>query len=364
MKTISRRKLIQQALAGFGAVAAGPILAGCTPQAPPPITPTAPPTDPPASPTSPAAPSPAATQPVQATVALTADASTAAPPTAVPTIASSPTPMVKPDMVVARGEDPAELVRQGLAALGGLGLFIKKGARVVIKPNICVAYGEWENAYTTNPWVVGALVKLCFEAGAGSVRVMDYPFNGTVAKAYKTSGIEAQVLANGGEMVQMTGYKFVPTMLPQGKEIKNIGVYDEILKADALINVPIAKHHSSAGLTLAMKNLLGVVDDRVNFHPNFAQRLPDLATLIKPVLNVVDGMRILMASGPASGTKDDVKQLNTLVFTSDIVAADAYATTFFGKKPQDLKHIVTAAERKIGRMDLNQLKITEIKVGG
>ena len=247
--------------------------------------------------------------------------------------------MTSPEMVVARGPDPVELVRQGMLAMGGMGLFVNKGAKVVIKPNICVAYGAYENAYTTNPWVVGALVKLCFEAGAASVRVMDFPFNGTAASAYKKSSIEAQVLENGGEMVQMTGYKFIPTAIPLGKEIKKIGVYDEILKADAIINVPIAKHHSLAGLTLAMKNLLGVVDNRGNFHPNFGQRLPDLSTIVKPTLNVVDAVRILMNNGPASGTKDDVKKLDTIIITPDIVAADAYATSFFGKKPEDLKYI-------------------------
>ncbi len=363
MKQISRRKLIQQALTGLGAVTLGPMIAGCQSQGnqaeEPASTSSALPSatnlETPSSQPGSAAVQPSATNPPVS--ATTESRST-------PTIASSAITTTPPEMVVARGTDPAELVRQGLAAMGGMSLFVTKGAKVVIKPNICVAYGAYENAYTTNPWVVGSLVKLCFEAGAASVRVMDFPFNGTAAAAYKKSGIEAQVLENGGEMVQMTGYKFISTALPQGKEIKKMGIYDEILKADVLINVPIAKHHSLAGLTLAMKNLLGVVDNRGNFHPNFSQRLPDLSSFVKPTLNVVDAVRILMNNGPASGTKDDVKQLDTIVITQDIVAADAYATSFFGKKPEDLKYIPVSADRKIGRMDINNLRITEIKVGG
>ena len=281
-----------------------------------------------------------------------------------PTISSSGTGNTSPYMVVARGPDPEELVRQGMSAMGGMETYVKKGARVIIKPNICVAYASYENAYTTNPWVVGALVKLCFEAGAGSVRVMDSPFNGTAAAAYKKSSIEAQVLENGGEMVQMTGYKYISTPIPLGVEIKDIGIYDEILKADTLINVPIAKHHSLARLTIAMKNLLGIVDNRTNFHPNFVQRLPDLSTIVKPTLNVVDAVRILMKNGPASGTLDDVKKLDTIIITPDIVAADAYATTLFGREPDDLRYVSVGAERNIGRMDINNLKITEINVGG
>lgn len=362
MKRISRRKFFKHTITGVGALTLGQMLLGCqsleTSTQESSVT-TSPPTVAPI----PATPSKQAEAAVLPT-ATNMPASTAVESGPTPTISSSGTGTTAPDMVVAHGADPTELVRQGMAAMGGMELFVKKGAKVVIKPNICVAYGTYENAYTTNPWVVGALVKLCFEAGAGSVRVMDFPFNGTAATAYKKSSIESQVLENGGEMVQMTGYKFISSDLPLGKEIKKIGIYDEILKADAIINVPIAKHHSLAGLTISMKNLLGIVDNRGNFHPNFAQRLPDLSTLVKPALNVVDAVRILMNNGPASGSKDDVKKLDTIIITPDIVAADAYTTTLFGKKPEDLKYISVAAERKIGRMDINNLRITEIKVGG
>ena len=362
MKRISRRKFIQKTLTGLSAVTLSQMIAGCQSEETSVIEPEA------TSSLLPVATLPAETNSQPATAvsptAVNPSGPTPAGPNPTPTIRSSSPGTTSPEMVVARGPDPEELVRQGMLAMGGMGLFVKKGAKVVIKPNICVAYGAYENAYTTNPWVVGALVKLCFEAGAGSVRVMDFPFNGTAASAYKKSSIESLVLENGGEMVQMTGYKFTPTAIPLGKEIKKIGIYDEILKADAIINVPIAKHHSLAGLTLAMKNLLGVVDNRGNFHPNFGQRLPDLSTIVKPTLNVVDAVRILMNNGPASGTKDDVKKLDTIIITPDIVAADAYATTLFGKKPEDLKYISIGAERKIGRMDINNLRITEIKVGG
>ncbi len=370
MNPISRRKLIHQAITGLGAISIGPVLAGCAPQATPAAPtanpqPTAVPAPATAVPAVPPTAQPAATLPPAAT------ATTSAPAPAVTATAPAPTVTVtsaavitQPDMVVARGSDPEQMVRQAIKAMGGMEKFINKGAKVLIKPNICVAYGTYENAYTTNPWVVGALVKLCLEAGAAAVKVFDYPFNGTAANAYVRSGIEAEVKKNGGEMVQWVGYKYVPTTIKLGKEIKQIGVYDEVLKADAIINVPIPKHHSMAGLTLAMKNLLGVIDMRENIHPNFGQRLTDLASQIKPVLNVVDAVRILMNNGPASGTKDDVKKMDTIFVTPDIVMADAYATTLFGKKPEDLRNVVVAAEANLGRKDLANLKIQEIKVGG
>jgi uncharacterized protein (DUF362 family) len=358
MKTISRRKLIQKAIAGLGAAAMGQVITACAPQATVAV-PTIPPATAVVAPTT--QPATQAPQPTVPSGTAVSTATTPVKPTV--TIVASPTIAVQPDMVVAHGPDPAELVRQAIKAMGGIDKFIKKGQKVIVKPNICVAYGTFDNAYTTNPWVVGALVKLCFEAGAASVRVMDSPYNGTAANAYLRSGIEEQVKAAGGEMVQMAGYKYVPTKIAMGKDLKNIGIYDEILKADAIINVPIVKHHSLSGMTIGMKNLMGLIDDRMSIHVNFGQRLADLSSQIKPVLNVVDAVRILMNNGPASGTKDDVKKLDTIVITQDIIAADAYGATLFGKKPEDLKNVVIGAEMKLGRMDLGNLKIQELTVG-
>jgi uncharacterized protein (DUF362 family) len=356
MKHLSRRTFIHRAVTGLGAISISQIVSACAPQSTPTVVP------PTKEPTLIQTFTPKPTEPPQPTVAVSP--SVTAKPQATPTIEPSPPVAIPPDLVVARGTDPEQLVRQAIKAMGGMDKFVKKSAKVVVKPNICVAYGTPENAYTTNPFLVGALVKLCFEAGAASVRVMDYPFNGTPANAYVRSGIEAQVKAAGGEMVLMTAYKYVPTNLPLAKDLKNTSIYNEILKADAIINVPIAKHHSSAMLTLAMKNMMGIILDRESIHINLGQRIADLSTQIKPVLNVVDAIRILMRNGPASGAAQDVKKLDTIVLSKDIVAVDAYAASFFNLKPEDLKYIVAGADMKLGRKDLANLKIEEIKVGG
>lgn len=363
MNRISRRKLMKKAIFGVGALSVSPIiLSGCAPQA---AAPTSTPVPNTAVPVAPTQTIPTVKPQSTAAVAATSPAAPNATPTSV--VVSSPTVYVQPDIVVARGSDPEQLVRQAIKAMGGMEKFIKKGAKVVIKPNICVAYAKYENAFTTNPWVVAALVKLCLEAGAATVRVFDYPFNGTAAKAYIDSGIETEVKKAGGEMIQWVGYKYTPVDFKLGKEIKNMKVFADILQANTdnvLINVPIPKHHSLAGMTLAMKNLLGVIDNRDSIHPNFGQRLADLATFIKPVLNVVDAVRILKNNGPASGTAADVQKLDMVYVTTDIIAADAYGSALFGKKPEDFKNIVIGAEMKLGRKDIANLKIEEIKVGG
>ena len=274
---------------------------------------------------------------------------------------TSPTlPSGTPDLVVARGGDPETSLRRALAAFGGMESFLPADANVIIKPNICVAYHSYEYAATTNPWVVAALVSACLEAGARSVKVMDLPFGGTQQEAYARSGIAEQVEAAGGEMAYMPAFQYTSFDIPQGVDLKKVKIFDEVMKADLLINVPIAKRHGLARLTLGMKNLMGLIKDRPAMHKNLGQRLADLTSLVRPSLTVVDAVRILMANGPSGGNLNDVKQLDTIIVSPDIVAADSYAATLFDLRPEDLAYIPAATAMGLGRSDLHNLKIEEI----
>ena len=267
-----------------------------------------------------------------------------------------------PDVAVIRGPAPEDLVRRAVAALGGMERFVARGANVVVKPNICVAYHGYEYAATTNPWVVSTLVKMCFEAGASRVQVMDYPFGGTQQAAYTISGIKKQVEAVGGEMVQMPLFKFVTTAIPNAIHLKQANIFEDVLKADVVINVPIAKVHDLSRLTLGMKNLMGVVRDRPVLHSHISQNLADLTSLVRPKLTVVDAVRVMVSNGPTGGSLDDVKKLDTVIASPDIVAADSYAATLFGLRPNDLGYIVAGTEMGLGRSDLQNLRIEEITV--
>ena len=268
-------------------------------------------------------------------------------------------------LAVARGAgaDPAELTRRAIAALGGIERFVKPGANVIVKPNICNAYHGPEYASTTNPDVVAAIVALCLTAGAERVRVMDFPFGGSPQAGYETSGIAAAAKAAGGVMEAMNRLKFRKTALPQGKVLRSSYVYGDILDADTVINVPIAKNHGSATLTLGMKNLMGVIQDRNTLHAiGLHQAIADLNSAVKPQLTIVDAIRILTANGPTGGSLDDVKRLDTVIASADVVAADAYAATLFDMKPADVKYIKLGAEMGLGTMDLGNVRIEEIVV--
>lgn len=263
---------------------------------------------------------------------------------------------------VARGEDAAAITMAAVAALGGIERFVKSGDEVVIKPNICVAYHSYEYAATTNPVVVGTLVKLCRGAGAARVRVMDSPFGGTPEQAYEKSGIAAEVTAAGGEMEVMNPNKFRKTAIPEGRDITEWPVYQDALAADVVIDVPIAKHHSLARLTLGGKNLMGLIQNRSRMHANLGQRIADLTSLVRPTLTVVDAVRMLMAHGPTGGSLDDVKLANTIIASHDIVAADAYAATLFGMAGEEIAYVKAGADMGLGTLNLDSIKIEEVSV--
>ena len=281
-------------------------------------------------------------------------------PTQQPTVI--PSPADKAYLAVARGRNPESIVRAAVGALGGMERFVQKGNDVIIKPNICVAYHTYEYAATTNPEVVAALVKLCLAAGAGRVRVMDQPFGGTAQQAYERSGIGQAVKDAGGEMEIMSNMKFREIAIPDGRDIKKWSVYMDALDADVLINVPIAKHHSLGRLTLGMKNLMGLIKDRSQFHFNLGQRVADLTSLLRPQLTVVDAVRILTNHGPTGGSLADVKLMDTVIASHDIVAADAYAATLFGLTADDVPVIRAAVQMGLGTTDLESVKVEEIKV--
>jgi uncharacterized protein (DUF362 family) len=265
-----------------------------------------------------------------------------------------------PDLAVAHGVSPAEIVKAAIDALGGMGKFISRGDVVVVKPNI-----GWdrtpEQAGNTNPEVVAAVVRLCFEAGAKKVRVFDRPVNDP-RRCYVQSGIAPAASALGANVDFVDDRKF-KDMAINGEALKSWPLYTELFEADKVINIPIAKHHGSAKLTMSMKNWMGVMGgQRRQIHQKLDQSLVDLSTKIKPTLTILDAVRILTANGPQGGSLEDVKKLDTVIAGVDPVAIDSFGATLFGMKGSDLGYVRLGHERGLGQMDLNKVKIKKISV--
>lgn len=272
-------------------------------------------------------------------------------------------PQIIPDLVAVKNGEPDAMFAKAMALMGGMGQFVKKGQTVVVKPNIGFPRKP-EVGATTNPLLIKTVIESCYQAGARKVYVFDNvvtPTSGNSRNCYQLSGIEDAVRTARGIMVPVDDFQYQEVTIPGAKTLKTAEVHRLVLDADVFINVPVLKHHSSTHLSIAMKNLMGVVRNRMRYHlTGLDQCIADFCLYKKPDLNIVDAYRVLMSDGPA-GPRDArearVELKKTLLMSRDIVAIDAAATRIFGKNPEDIGYIKMGHQQRAGNMDLTKLKI-------
>ncbi len=267
-------------------------------------------------------------------------------------------------VAVASGKDYRLLVEKAIELLGGMKNFITSGDKVVIKPNI-----GWdrtpEQGANTHPMVVRTLALLALDAGAATVRIFDHTCN-EKRRCYANSGIIDELEKLGDKRIRcehIDPRKFVPVDIARGRSLKRWEIYQDALTADCYINVPVAKHHGLSRLSLGLKNAMGVIGgNRGKLHQNIGQDLADLATVVQPKLTVIDATRILLRNGPQGGRVEDVKVADTVIATTDPVAADAYATTLFGMQPEEIDSTVAAARMGLGEIDVQRMQLRIVQV--
>ncbi|MDD4656949.1 MAG: DUF362 domain-containing protein [Bacteroidales bacterium] len=272
------------------------------------------------------------------------------------------------DLVAVMGGEPAQMYQKAIEAMGGISKYIKKGDKVVIKPNI-----GWDKApelaANTNPQLVSAIIKDCFAAGAKEVTVFDHTCDQWQA-CYKNSGIESAAKEAGAKVAFAHDQKYFKTVkLPKGVRLKEVMIHEAIVDCDAWINVPILKTHGGARMTISMKNFMGIVWDRRFFHANdLHQCIADCSTYEKmPVLNIVDAYRVMTQNGPKGKGIEDVQLAKALFISPDIVAVDTAAVKFFAQfkemKLDEVTHIGLAEKLNIGTTDISKLKVERIRLG-
>lgn len=270
-----------------------------------------------------------------------------------------------PVIGVAHG-DKKKLVAGAVKKIGGIEQFVKTGDRVLIKPNISFAANA-ECGATTSAEIVKQVVQLCLDAGASRVIIVDYPL-ASAEICIEKSGIKEALLDKQKVNILMLNKErqFYEVDVPDGKELKTVKIAKELNNVDVFINVPTAKSHSATGVSLGMKNLMGLIWDRSIFHRgNLNQAIAELAIVIKPHLTIVDATRALISGGP--GGPGMTMILNTVIAGTDIVAVDSYTTgiapwynkSFTGR---NVKHIVAGYELRLGEIDTEKMKIKKVEV--
>jgi uncharacterized protein (DUF362 family) len=258
-------------------------------------------------------------------------------------------------MSVVRGGNRSETLELALKAIGGLEAFIKKGDRVLLKVNAAFASAPMLSA-TTHPELVSAITRLCREAGAAAVTVADNPINDP-ASCFRLTGIEQAARSAGAAVLLPQNELFKPVTLPQAQLIRNWPVfYEPLSRVDKVIGTAPVKDHHRSGASMIMKNWYGLLGGRRNiFHQDIHTIITELAMMIKPTLVVLDGTTTMMHNGPTGGSLSDLKNTNTMIASTDQVAADAYGATLLNKTVADLAFIKKAEAIGLGTADFRSL---------
>jgi uncharacterized protein (DUF362 family) len=251
---------------------------------------------------------------------------------------------------VVRSTDIEAAVKQAVELVGGIGRYVGRGDVVAVKPNIAFNSPPQYKA-TTDPLLVRTIVDLCFRAGASKV----YVFDRTVSNpklSYVTSGIERAAEQAGAKVLYVNDvnsrlYKTI--IVAVGAYLKETLVNRYILESDVFINLPVAKQHSTAGLTIGMKNLMGISgDNRSRWHWDIHQAISDINMAVKSDLTVVDATAIMTQRGPTGGSLSYLKDTDTIIASAGVAQADAETAYLFGKKPEDLGYLRLAEQKGLG----------------
>jgi uncharacterized protein (DUF362 family) len=267
------------------------------------------------------------------------------------------------DLVAVMGGEPAAMFDMGIQALGGMGTFVGKGQKVLVKPNM-----GWdvvpEKGANTHPALVKRIIEHCFRAGAKEVYVFDNTCDNWI-KCYKNSGVEKAVKDAGAKIVPGNSESYYQEVtIPNGKKLTKTKVHELVLSSDVFINVPVLKNHSSTRMTGALKNMMGVVWDRGYWHSNnLNQCIADYALYPKkPSLNIMDAYNVMMRNGPRGVSKEDLSNMKSLMISTDWVAIDAAGAKMMGKEPGTIEHLALAAAMGIGKLDLATMNIHRMKM--
>lgn len=258
------------------------------------------------------------------------------------------------------GYDIKALVRKVFDAAGGISRFVSRGDVVALKPNLSWASTP-ELAANTNPEVLEAVVEVCQEAGAKTVRIADHTIH-DARRCFALSGAGHVAQKTGAELV-FPRSSLMRDMRIRGHRLDVWPIFVPLVEADRVINIPVAKTHGLTTLTLGLKNWIGGAGGRRHaLHQDIHQTIVDLAQFFRPTVTLIDGIRVMVRNGPAGGRPEDVELRNTLILCEDPVAADALATRLFGMSPEDVGAIVLAERQGLGTSDVKSMNIKRVSL--
>jgi uncharacterized protein (DUF362 family)/Pyruvate/2-oxoacid:ferredoxin oxidoreductase delta subunit len=211
---------------------------------------------------------------------------------------------------------------------------IQRGTRVLIKPNLLSPAAPRE-ALLTHPLVVKAVAEYCLDKGAG-VQLSDSPAIGSFERILRENGIRDAL--KGLDVVCKPFERSIKVDI--GSPFDGIEMAEDVLAADVIINLPKFKTHGQMLLTLAVKNMFGVIVGirKPQWHMRagvdrdmFAKLLVRIHARVRPAFAILDGILAMEGEGP--GKSGVPRQLGIVMGSRDGMAMDEAVCRMIGIDP-------------------------------
>ena len=237
-----------------------------------------------------------------------------------------------------------DMVKKAVDLVGGITSVVKPGQTVALKPNVVTGRVTGPGV-VTDKRVVEAMIRLCKEAGAAKVLVVEGAGYFTeTGKALELSGVKEMAEKAGAEVVDVDKGSLVELRVPDPLIVDTIKVSKAFMDADVRINLPVMKTHDQLLVTLGVKNLKGVIPKPMKreFHRvGVVKGIIDLNKTVPLDLTVLDAIVAMEGLGPSFGPK---VQLNTVMASKDVWALDRVASRMMGFSMEELDYLTQAAE--------------------
>lgn len=261
---------------------------------------------------------------------------------------------------IAKGTNPEEMVEEALSHLGGVRSLIKPNSVVVIKPN--AGHKELpETSVNTSPAVVSAVIKVVRKADPKEIILAEAAAIGCdTMECFEVSGIkEAAEDAGVDRILDIKKDKdLIKIPIRDARsDVTKIRLPRFLLEADHIIDLPIFKSHHCMQFTCALKNIKGVVDDKIHYkmhQTDLAAAMLDVFSVVKPDLTIADLIRPAEGYGPHATIPID---FGCVVAGKDAIAVDATACRMVGLGIEKVTFFEAARDRGFGNFEEELIEV-------